>query len=215
MAMNRPLIPESDLIDEILLATGKALYLANGFESKCTYILRVANLADILQDDPVITLERAASLMPSKERLANTLRKLFNRADVSIPQEDVILLEKARKARNSIAHEGAGAIGELWSYDLPCKFEALRKLHAMVVDLAKGDGIVSSWVYRIEEPREPMPSVVDQARWIENWVFSHIPPEWLDPQWQPVHQPPRTVRAAVIYEPWYTRPCRCLQGNDD
>ena len=32
------------LVDQALLSAGKALYLANAFESKCRFVLRIANL---------------------------------------------------------------------------------------------------------------------------------------------------------------------------
>jgi hypothetical protein len=53
--------PESDLIDEILLAAGKALYLANQFESKCKFVLSVADAEETLKDDPVLSLGELAS----------------------------------------------------------------------------------------------------------------------------------------------------------
>src|SRR5579863_8363630 len=94
--------PESDLIDEILLAAGKALYLANKFESKCTYVLSIAKLVDIIQDDPVITLEQAVALLPRDKKLYDTLRELFAHARISVRQEHVVLLGNARVARNDI-----------------------------------------------------------------------------------------------------------------
>jgi len=70
----RPL-PESDLIDEILLAAGKALHLANMFESKCSFVLRIANLVvDIIEHDPVIALGQAAALLPGDKTLGKPLR---------------------------------------------------------------------------------------------------------------------------------------------
>ena len=152
--------PESDLIDEILLAAGKALYLANLFESKCSDVLRTAHLVDLIRDDPVVALEQASALLPSDKMLGKTLQELFTRTDINVSQEHITLLEKAREARNYIAHQGSSAIGELSGYGVQRKLDALRKLRVKVIDLAKGDNIVSKWIYQIEEPREPLPLIV-------------------------------------------------------
>lgn len=214
-SVNYRLPPESDLIDEILLAAGKALYLANRFESKCSYVLRIANFVDIAQNDPVATVEQIAALLPDDKMLGKTLRELFALTDMNAREEQVTLLEEARKARNYIAHEGAGAIGDLSSYSVQHKIDALRKLFAKVLDLARGDNIVSTWVFQIEEPRGPLPPSSDYPDVVTNWVFGHIPHEWLNSDWEPDHQPPRTIVAAMSYEPWYSQPCRCSHQGDE
>jgi hypothetical protein len=209
--------PESDLIDEILLAAGKALYLANQFEFKCGIVLKVAYAEEALKDDPVLSLEELATKIPDDRMLGGTLQDLA-KIPPGMREHESLTLEKARYARNYIAHEGAGAIGELWSYGVQQKLDALRKLHAKVIDLAKGYSIVSTWIRQIEELGKPLLSSIDPD-WAENWVFSHIPHEWLDPEWKPDHQPPRTIMAAMSYEPWYSRrysrPCQCPHDADD
>ena len=209
--------PESDLIDEILLAAGKALYLANSFEAKCSFVLRAFNFSDVVREDPVITLEQVAALVPGDKMLGKTLQDLFARHDTGWRQEQIALLIKAREARNYVAHEAAGAIGELYHHNVQHMLDALRLLHAKVIDLAKGDNVVSAWAYYMEElTSEPLPSIsVDYLDRIESWVFGHVPREWLDPNWKPDHQPPMTIRASLSYEPWYSRPCGCLNDTDD
>lgn len=215
----RPL-PESDLIDEILLSAGKALYLANMFESKCAFVLQIANLTDIIEADPVISLERATAMLPGGKMLGGTLRDLLSRTDVGISEEQSTTITKARLARNYIAHEGAAAIGLLWTYNVQAMLDALRGLRAKVIDLANGDNIVSAWVYDIEEPREPRPYIMaDYPDLVDDWVFGHLPCEWLDPDWRPDHTPPRGLREAIqaanFYEPWYSQPCRCSHQDDE
>jgi len=198
---------ESDLIDEILLAAGKALYLANRFELKCKRVLHVAHLADIIRDDPVVALEQAVAQLPGEKKLYDTLAELIARSDTGVSQERAATLHKARKARNDIAHESAGAIGDLWSYEVRSKIDALRNLRPKVTDLASGDAIVSAWVARIESPGgDPFTLAPDYSEQAVNWVFAHVPSEWLDPAWTPDHRSPRTIREAVSYVPWYSRP---------
>lgn len=202
---------ESDLIDEILLAVGKALYLANRSESNCKYVLGIANLLDLTKDDPVTFLEEAAAKLPKDKVLGPTLQDLFARTDINIRPDQVAALTKAKDARNYIAHEGAMAIDELSSYNVQRMLDALRTLRVMVIDLANGDNIVSAWVYMIDEPREPLPYIVrDYPDLVDDWIFGHLPREWLDTDWKPDHRPPKTlteaVAAAKSYKPWYSRP---------
>lgn len=202
--------PESDLIDEILLAAGKALYLVNQFESKCRFVLSVADAEEALKEDPVLSLEELSSKLTAKRPwgkivLSQTLKGLAE-VPPGVREHESLTLEKARAARNFIAHEAAGAIGDLEGRNVQHMLHALRKLHASVIDLANGDYIASTWAHRIEDPRAPFWSSADSLEWVESWVFGHIPQEWLDEGWKPDHRPPRTIREAVFYEPWYSRP---------
>jgi hypothetical protein len=198
--------PESDLIDEILFAAGKALYVANSFESKCRFVLQAVNFVDLIKDDPVIALEEVAARLPGDKWLGPTLLDLFSHTAITITDEERTALTKAKDARNYLAHEAAGNVGNTDPYSVRAKIDALRRLHHAVTDLANGDNIVSAWVYQIEEPREPMPSIIDiYPDLVDGWVFGHLPREWLDPGWQPDHQRPKTVIAAVSYKPWYSR----------
>jgi hypothetical protein len=203
--------PESDLIDEILLAAGKALYLANRFESNCRHVLGIANLVDLIKD-PVTSLEEVAAKLPKEKMLGPTLQGLLSHADMSIRPDEAAALTKAKEARNYIAHKGAAAIGELSSYSVQRKLDALRALRANVIDLANGDNIVSAWVYEIDE-REPAPAIVDYyTDLVDDWIFGHLPREWLDPDWRPGHRAPETlieaIAAAKSYKPWYSRPSK-------
>jgi hypothetical protein len=201
--------PESDLIDEILLAAGKALYLANRFESNCQHVLGIANLVDLIKD-PVTSLEEVAAKLPEDKMLGPTLQGLFSHADMGIRPDEATALTKAKEARNYIAHEGAAAIGELSSYSVRGKLDALRALRAKVIDLANGDNIVSAWVYEIDEREPPPPIIDDYTDLVDDWIFGHLPREWLDPDWRPDHRPPKTlieaIAAAKSYKPWYSRP---------
>jgi hypothetical protein len=135
--------PEADLIDEILLAAGKALYLANRFEAKCSLVLRTANLVDVIKTDPVASLEDIASRLPAGQMLGGTLSDLQTRTDMGVTPEVHAALTRARLARNYIAHEGAAALGDLYGYGVQYMLDALRVLRSNVADLAEADNIVS------------------------------------------------------------------------
>lgn len=211
---------ESDLIDEILLAAGKALYLTNRFEGKCSYVLRVANLSDLLEADPVLSLEEAASRLPADIMLGRTLGDLGSRTDMGLTQDMLAALTRARLARNYIAHEGAASLGDLYSYNVQRMLDALRILRDRVRELAEGDNLVSAWVYQIEEPREPAPLLVGAySELVDDWVFGHMPAKWLDVNWRCDRNPPKTLRermmAAASYQPWYSREDRRLHDTEE
>jgi hypothetical protein len=201
--------PESALIDEILLAAGKALYWANQFESKCKDVLQFAYFIEILEADPVISLEEVAARIPSPKMLNRTLQDLSSNTTIGLNQEQSAILAKAREARNYIAHEGAGAIGVLWSYNVQGMLDTLRSLRVAVINLANGDNLVSEWVYRIEERKAPLPQTADYPDRVDGWVFGHLPREWLGTDFKPGHTRPRTIRAMLTYKPWYSRPDWC------
>lgn len=198
--------PESDLADEILLAAGKALYLANRFESKCKQILHAANVLELFNGDPVASLEEAVAGLPDVEnrRLHRIVNDLSVHPIINAGQNKLDALRKAKDARNNIAHERAGDIGPS-SHDVYGMILALRKLHTDVIDLANGDYVVSAWIHQIEDPKQSFWSNVESLEWVEYWVFGHIPQEWLDPDWKPDHQLPRTITEHLDYRPWYSK----------
>jgi hypothetical protein len=163
---------DREAVDVALLAAGKALYLANAFESKCQYVLRIAKLASFLEvhgnaglDDALASLARDKFLHPTLEAL-----KRFP----VVRQEEVGILDRARDGRNFIAHEG-GALGYAFDVTRSQVDDHLEKLRVAVVDLARGDNIVSRWVYEIEE-KEPAPfqMVHSYPAMVEGWVFGDV-----------------------------------------
>lgn len=161
------------LLDALFLSVGRALHLANAYEAKCQYILRVGNLITAYEADPAMTLEEAVASVPGDKLLGGTLHSL---AGHPMGQTmDMETLHKARKARNWIAHEGA-SIGDVWSVDSDRILQHAIMLRAAVTDLALGDNIISQWCHGLAEPHELPPS-----EWIESypdtvdaWVFGNL-----------------------------------------
>jgi hypothetical protein len=163
---------EPELLDDFFLAAGKCLYLANAFEKKCRWLLRFAELAHYLKDsgdfDASLDLVNAIK----NKMLHATIGDLKKFAPFK--PEDLVLLERARDARNFIAHEGA-ALGHLSSVSAEQVHEKLAHLRREVEALALGDNLVSCWLYEIEE-KEPAPAAIKEAypRWVDQWVFGGI-----------------------------------------
>ncbi|MGH9426304.1 MAG: hypothetical protein ACRD2L_08380 [Terriglobia bacterium] len=97
--------PGPELVYAALMAAGKALYLANAFESKCRFVLHIAQLELHIETNPGATLPDAIASLSKEKLLGPTVAKL--RLFPEVTSEDVALLEKARDARNFIAHDGA------------------------------------------------------------------------------------------------------------
>jgi hypothetical protein len=160
---------EPGFLNAALLAAGKALYLTNAFESKCRFVLRVAQLDSYLEIHPEATFPDAIASLSKEKLLGPTISKL--RRFPNVKAAEIVLLEKARNARNFIAHEGA-AFGFLYSVKEQRIRNHLVKLRANVADLARGDDVVSRWVYEIEE-KEPASLTImsDYPVMVDTWVF--------------------------------------------
>src|SRR2546421_397443 len=91
--------------------------------------------------------------------LGGTLERIKARAEAfGVTEAQLEALVKAKDARNLIAHEGVD-IGPLYSVRPRGILQFLQKLRSAVADVAAGDNIVSTWIYYIEEPREPVPHI--------------------------------------------------------
>jgi hypothetical protein len=157
------------VFDEFFLVIGRALYIATGFEMKCRYILRLWRLLEEVREtgDFSASLELVAKL--KGRTLGRTIDGL--RGVEGVKPEDIPVLERARDARNFIAHESAD-VGRLYMLS-PRKMEQrLGELRAQLDALAPGDDLVSRWVYEIEE-KEPAPRwlMPDYASLMQRWVF--------------------------------------------
>ncbi|MFJ7902388.1 hypothetical protein ACIQ6V_18160 [Streptomyces sp. NPDC096198] len=164
---------EPELLDALFLAVGRALHLANAYEDKCQYVLRVGNLITAQEADPAMTLEEAIASVPGDKLLGGTLHGLAAHA---IGQTmDMDTLHKAREARNWIAHEGA-SIGNIWSVDSDRIAQHAVRLRAAVTDLALGDNIISQWCHGLSEPHEPRPMdwINSYPDTVDTWVFGHL-----------------------------------------
>ncbi len=154
------------------MAAGKALYIANAFESKCRFVLKIAQLESYIEGRPEATLPDAIASLSKEKLLGPTIAtlKLFP----EVTSGEVALLEKARDARNFIAHEGA-AFGYVFHVKEKHLREHLSKLRVAVSQLAQGDNVVSRWVYEIEEKEvAPRDFEFSYPVMVDTWVFNEV-----------------------------------------
>ena len=163
--------PSADLrFDALASSIGKALILANLFESKCSSLLafgRMASKATATHPDS-----------PSRDdwiecwksgMLGACLRELGTHSDM--PRHDLSTLDAARRARNWIAHEG-GLLTSNVMGDWDRAEEHLIRLRVHVTALAHGDNIVSGWLYQVEAKESAPDTWMDQyVERVLAWTF--------------------------------------------
>jgi hypothetical protein len=170
LSLRQPLEPE--LCDAVLFAAGEALYIANAFEEKCKFVLRIANLEAFVVNKAGVSLTEAFASIAKDKMLHSTLVDLGKFPQVT--PDDLAALEKAKDGRNFIAHEGA-LFGMVWLAPKREIEEHVEKLRNAVRALAEGDNVVSGWVYEIEEKeRPPVMFVSGYPDMVQSWVFNHF-----------------------------------------
>lgn len=160
---------EPELLDQFFLSVGKALYLASAFESKCQWVLRIVKMATHFEhtNDASATIELTKAM--KDKLLGPTLKELKGFPEFTAA--DVAKLERAKDARNYIAHEST-EIGSLSSASEKVLRGRTERLRMELSALASGDNLVSAWVYEISE-KEPAPRGIqtEYPEWVSHWVF--------------------------------------------
>ena len=155
--------------DRALRVAGRCLYLANAYESKCAFILSIAEISNFAEANPRASPSAVLASASRTRLLGQVVGKLKRQWEIA--DRELELLERARDARNFIAHEGA-AFGYVFQAERESTLAHLEKLRGYLRDLIAGDNLVSTWVYEIEE-KEPAPASISDffAREAESWAF--------------------------------------------
>lgn len=142
-----------DIHDCYLAAVGRGLLLAQNFEENCKYVLLIWDLGDAFKSGVISNAGElpAYSNLLLKRFLGPVVKRFGSK--YGIKPEQYKVLEKARNARNYLAHEGA----------TPCLYyrhpeaitEALPLFKRSIGELAEGDNLVSGWSYMIQEKELP------------------------------------------------------------
>lgn len=160
---------EPELLTALFLAAGKALYLASSFEDKCQWVLRIVTITTHYEatGDGSAAIELARAM--KKKMLGPTIQKLKD--PLEFTAGDLETLERARDARNYIAHESA-KLDPLSSVSAEIIIEKFARLRVELQALIVGDNLVSRWVYEISE-KELAPRGIQEAysSWVLEWVF--------------------------------------------
>ena len=162
-------IREPELLDEFFLSVGKALYIACSFEHKCRWLLKCTDLIELHEKTKDIEASLLLVRALRDRALMETIRKMGVR--MTHAQEDKNTLERAKNARNRIAHHIA-MVGDLSLASARTIGEHQNELQSLLNILIAGDNLVSRWVYEVSE-REPAPEGIQRAypRLVRGWVF--------------------------------------------
>lgn len=164
-----PRIKDRPAAESLMLALGKALHLSCEFERKCQYVLRVLNIAEMFEATGDAKATFAAAAAAKDAMLYKTIAGM--RKVSRVTPDEIELLTKARDARNYIAHK-SGQVGSLADLKIEHVAEAFAALRPAVIDLARGDNVISIWDLAIQE-KMAAPEWMTQtyeAR-VLHWIF--------------------------------------------
>jgi hypothetical protein len=172
-ALNSQPLKQPELLNEFFVIVGKALYLASAFEAKCRYVLRIVNVAEYAENGGDLADTGALAAVLKAKLLGSIIRDMSGFPDFDA--EDVALLERAKDARNFIAHESANLGWPLSGVSARHIRVSLVRLRHEVEALTAGDNLISRWVFEIEQ-REPAPWGLQQEypQWVRQWIFGVI-----------------------------------------
>jgi hypothetical protein len=155
-----------------LLAVGKSLYLASAFEGKRKWVLCMAKIVARYEQHGDASAAMALAKFMKDKLLGATITAMRVFADFQV--QDIAILERAKDARNFIAHESA-RISPLHYASAQHIHEQLARLRTKLDALAAGDNLVSAWVHEIEE-KKPAPRGTKAAYpdRLKRWVFGGI-----------------------------------------
>ncbi|MGE4547597.1 MAG: hypothetical protein AB7E28_07470 [Desulfurella sp.] len=159
-------VERTEFSDECYGAFGRALYVAQHFEANCRGLVAILKLkaeteeVDLLNDKEFIKSVNKIW----KHTFGKNLKVLET---YRLAKEMLLLLDKARKSRNKIAHEMTlGIEHEIEEYEGRKKI--LQSIASAVRDIATGDGITGFFLQYIT--KEPLPSVSYLSDYPENVV---------------------------------------------
>lgn len=135
-------------------AAGRALAVAQHFESACKDLLRWMHVAKAAEDGRAKTLQEFRSCADEFVglMLGSTVKRFG--LDHDITKEELETLVKAKNARNYIAHE---CIAECSYHSRFSRFppELEARFESEVRALVAGDSLVSSWSFMFHEGQTP------------------------------------------------------------
>lgn len=172
-SINHQKMHNSDLKSFFFGVVGRLLYLANHFEEKCSFVLKVAKLEEHIEENGSLPVSDELVGLLKDKMLGKTIIEMGEIP--SFTKDDIDALDKARKARNLIAHEGAAIGYPITTVRSKLVLDQLTKLREAMTDLIEGDNLVSGWVYEItEKDYPPQDLIADYPQRVAGWVFSGV-----------------------------------------
>jgi hypothetical protein len=144
--------------DDIFCIFGKSLFVIQKFEDTCKDIINWLHITKIVEDGKIIFLDDEYNSYCdklSKIMLGNSIKSVNNiKHEFEIEDKEIDILKNAKDSRNWIAHKLCSdcILKNIYTsnpaYDIPIEL----KKH--VINVIKGDYLVSKWSYEFHE-KEP------------------------------------------------------------
>lgn len=160
----------------VLLSAGKALCLCQKFESTCKDIIMWLCLSkslhekdfNFLSEKHITYVDKLHNLL-----LGNSIQTFREEFKNKINKENLEILKDAKGSRNFICHEllkdfVSASFAQSKKYELD-----KRKLLNHIINIAKGDYLVSKWSYEFHEKKPG--GFYDKNKYIDRistWIFS-------------------------------------------
>ncbi len=176
-------LKQPELLDAFFLAVGKALCLACEFEAKCKYILHIIKLDEYCKEGNhlsdlavVLSSTHLEIVLPNSFKpklLGPTIKDVGSFPDFAT--DGIAVLERAKDARNFVAHESALLGGCILNTSARTIRERIARLRAEIKKLIAGDNLASRWIYEFEEKvlAHPIQFRAYPQR-VEQWIFAEI-----------------------------------------
>jgi len=162
---------KSEFENAFIEAVGRALCIAQNFESNCRSLAILLDAKNSQGKSPnQIEFQELIEKL-SKRMLAGAIQQLGKH--FPIPEQIEKLLEEAKDARNWIAHDSMKVLFDLSNLDERLSAD-LRELREKVRNLAIADGMVAAWCFGISEGEAVGSNGYEEK--IESWVFSEFAP---------------------------------------
>ena len=155
-------------------AVGRALVLAQSFESNCKYVLLIAQLGLKLENGD-INVSNMASYSAQLERWFKLGRDimLFG-SHHQVSEDEIEILRKGVDARNYIAHQAAYPILSGKKADSEI-LQELPNFVAQVSALAAAENLIGQWSFMIQEKVTPPQHLITSfPLQVTQWVIGDI-----------------------------------------
>lgn len=162
--------------DDLFILVGKISRLAIEFEDKCKAVRNFGYTIKAIKAGSILSFDDLVAAIPKALQLARTIADLPHLQIAG--DEEVAILDAARKSRNQLIHEGLNFPLRLeGSISMKTLTLELDKLRVAVRRLAEGEKLVGFWLFAIEEgkhetvPTDFLAGYVDS---LEQWVFASV-----------------------------------------
>jgi hypothetical protein len=158
----------------LLESLGRAIAVAQNFESNCKYVLMILEVENALERKQYSSLREARPYVEKllQLMLGGVVHRFGKSGEFSRAEIDTLVA--AKDARNYVAHEAAFELVICNGPFGPSLMDKVNRFEREVTNLTEGDGLVSLWSFYIQE-HEPQPlSTISYPSDARTWVLEPL-----------------------------------------